>query len=78
MWQGVMLAIFPFFSFEGFGYYLEGNVLTVSGGFIIKCDECGFEIECDAEILDSGIRVEKRPLGDYTEHDFHADLKCRC
>ena len=53
-------------------------MLTVSGGFVVKCDGCGSEIEYDAEILDTGMRIEKRPLGDYIEHDFHADLKCHC
>ena len=29
-------------------------------------------------MLGTGTRVEKRPLGNYVEYDFHADLKCSC
>ena len=53
-------------------------MLTVSGGFVVKCDGCGLGTEYDAEILDAEVRVEERPLGNYVEHDFHTNLECRC
>ena len=50
----------------------------MSGGFVVRCNGCGLETEYDARVLCTETRIEKRPLGNYVEHDYHSYLECRC
>ena len=55
-------------------------MLEVSGGFVLKCDNCGMEKEYGAETmsLTKVAVLEVRPLGLLMEYSFHAEFRCRC
>ena len=55
-------------------------MLEISGGFVLKCDNCGTKEEYGAEVL-SPAKINMRqdkPLGAYIEYAFEAELVCRC
>ena len=55
-------------------------MLSVSGGFILKCDRCGETREFGAEeLVPTGSAVlENRPLGEYVEYGFRGSFACPC
>ena len=55
-------------------------MLEVSGGFVLKCSNCGTQKEYGAEILSPAkiIILEEKPLGLLLEYSFRARLKCSC
>ncbi len=55
-------------------------MLEISGGFVLKCDDCGTEKEYGAEALSPAeiTMLEEKPLGAFIEYNFHAELRCRC